>query len=99
MALAHTSTVPAPDSLAVRTLSDAIGAESAVTAVEFAGAFAMINRVMDATGSPVHARKLEVAQRVLVQIGAMEFPNADVSVVHKSKTGRKLRKTLHRLRS
>ena len=98
MALAHTSTLAEPDPSLARALADAIGPEPAVTAIELTGAFGMINRVMDATGSPVHGRKLEVAQPVMVQIGAMEFPNADVSVVRKSKTGRRLRKTLHRLR-
>lgn len=98
VALGHVSTLAAPDPSAVTRLAAKVGPVAAVTAVEIAGVFAMINRIMDATGSPVHARKLEIAHPVLKQIGAMDFPNADVSVVRKNKTGRRLRKVLYRLR-
>jgi len=98
MALAHTATLVAPDPSAVKTLADTVGPAAAVTAVEIAGVFGMINRVMDATGSPVLAAKLERAQPVLELIGAMEFRDADESVVRKRKPGRRLRKAIHRLR-
>jgi hypothetical protein len=101
IALAHTATLTTPDYSTVQAVADTVGPSAAVTAVEIAGAFGMINRVMDATGSPVAARRLELARPVLGLLGAMEFPNAGVPIVHnraKSKTSRKLRRFAKRLR-
>ena len=76
----------------------AIGSGPAVTAVEIAGSFSMTNRMMDATGSPVPARALELALPVLEQIGAMDFPNSDLVSARQSKAERKLRRVIGRLR-
>jgi hypothetical protein len=79
-------------------LVDAIGPGPAVTAAEIAGALTMTNRLMDATGSRVPKRALDIALPVLKQIGAMDFPNADLVADQQSTVERKLRRLARRLR-
>lgn len=98
VALGHTATLAAPDPSSVEALASAIGPVPAISAVEIAGVFTMVNTIMDTTGSHVPSRRLELAQPVLEQIGAMDFPNAALIAVPKRKPGRKLRRIASRLR-
>jgi len=97
VALGHTATLAAPDPSSVEDLASAIGPGPAVSAVEIAGVFTMINTIMDSTGSHVPSRKFELAQPILEQIGAMDFPNAALIAVPKRKAGSKLRRIARRL--
>ena len=97
VALAYNATLEQPELASVDALADTLGEASAVSAIEIAGAFAMINRVMHATGSHVPIRRLDAARSALEQLAAMDFPNADL-VEHRSKRAtRKLRKIVRRL--
>ncbi len=98
VALAHTATLAEPDPSAVDALADVVGPGPAVTAVEIAGAFTIINRVMHTTGSPLPVRRLAAARPVLEQLEAMDFPNAGLVTDRKKKPGHRLRRIVGRLR-
>ncbi|MEN8238367.1 MAG: hypothetical protein ABFR53_04095 [Actinomycetota bacterium] len=80
-------------------LSDAIGPVPAVTAAQAAGTLAMTNRIMDATGSRAPSGAVEAWLPLLEQLGAMEFPHADLVTARKSAAERRLRKIAKRLRA
>jgi hypothetical protein len=81
----------------VEVLARAIGETAAVTAVEIAGGFTMVNRVTHTTGLHVPVRRLEIAMPILEQLGAMEFPNSNLVADDPKKAGSKLRRIARRL--
>lgn len=76
IALAHTTTLADPDISLVEVVADAIGPQAAVTAIEVAAAFAMVNRVVEATGAPIAPQMLERSRPLLEQMGSTDFPGA-----------------------
>lgn len=98
VALAHTAATAEPDPSSVNVLVDAVGPGPAVTAIEIAGAFTIINRIMHATGCPIPVRRLTAARPLLELLGAMDFPNADLVSAHKKKPQDQLRRIVRRLR-
>lgn len=74
-----------------------LGRQAAATAAELAGAFAMTNRVMEATGQPVLSGQRQAMLPVLEELGALEFPHAGLTIDRgKSKWDRILDKALRR---
>ena len=52
----------------------------------------MVNRITHTTGLHVPVRRLEIAMPILEQIGAMEFPGANLIADDPKKAGSKLRR-------
>ena len=57
----------------------------------------MVNRVTSTTGLHVPVRKLGIALPILEQLGAMDFPNANLVADDPAKVGSKLRRIARRL--
>ena len=95
--LARSAVTPAPDGGSATTLAKVVGPEGAVTAVEVAGAFQMINRVVEATGLPVLPSHREQGRAALESIGANELPHSGLATAQRP-TGLvwRLRKRLRR---
>lgn len=79
VALGRAASSPAPSVEAFRTLAAVVGTAPAVTAVEFAGAFSMTNRIMEATGQPVLANQRQRMLPILEQLGALDFPHSGLT--------------------
>lgn len=57
----------------------------------------MVNRVTRMTGLHVPIRRLGMARPILEQLGAMDFPNANLVADDPHKAGGKLRRIARRL--
>lgn len=97
IALGRSSTLADPDPGTVGKIADLLGAGPAVTAVELAAAFAMTNRVMEATGQPVLVNQRRQAHSVLEQLGALDFPHSGLTTERARRST--WRKVVERLRS
>jgi hypothetical protein len=79
-ALARTATLATPDPHVVDRLEDVIGRGAAITAVEITGAFAMTNRVIEATGQPVLESRRRRLRPILEQLEAADLPHSNLSI-------------------
>ena len=68
-----------------------------MTAIEIAGGFTMVNRVTHTTGLYVPVRRLGIALPILEQLGALDFPNANLVADDPTKVGGKFRRIVQRL--
>lgn len=69
-----------PDPAATVRLVDALGPDAALTAVEVAAAFQLINRVMEATGQPSLVRQREIWSPELEALGASTFHGSGLTI-------------------
>lgn len=77
VAVGREATKSIPDATSVTRLAEGIGDRAAVTAVEVAGAFTLINRIVETTGQPIVASRRARMLPYLEQLGATRFPHTD----------------------
>jgi hypothetical protein len=96
VSLGRSACLARPDPETVRAVSTVLGAPAAMTAVEIAGAFSMINRVMEATGQPVLVGHRQRMLPVLEQLGAVDFPHSGLTTERERSTWQKVRTKIGR---
>ena len=66
----------APSGGPVRRVADVLSPHAAFKAASVAGAFEILNRIVDATGLPVGRRQVESLEWIVVALGLAGFPHA-----------------------
>lgn len=96
IALGRAAAAVKPDPEATVAVAGAIGPDAAITAVEVAAAFAMTNRIVEATGIPAIVNQVERLGQLAQRLGIDRFSHSVVT--RERRRPSKFRKALHRVR-
>lgn len=95
IALARSAASPTPDPETLRDVALILSDAAAVDALEVAGGFAMVNRMVEATGIPVLTTQRDRMMPLIRGLGIDRFPHSGVTT--HAKRLNKIRKVIRRL--